>query len=82
MEFQCLVEIRACSAVGAVPFGGQGGQFPDGVRVVWPAGGELVTAVFAAQDGVNPLPEFGKLPGVFGGDEADPAGGGRATRRS
>ena len=32
--------------------------------VVCPAGTELVSAVFAAQDGVGPLPEGGELAGV------------------
>ena len=79
VEFQCPVQAGPVAAVGAVPFGGQGGQFPDGVRVVGPAGGELVAAVFAAQDRVGPLPEFGELCGVFGGVAADPVGGGGAV---
>jgi hypothetical protein len=48
------------------------------LRVVGPAGGELVAAVFAAQDGVGPLPEFDELCGVFGAVKADPVGGGGA----
>jgi hypothetical protein len=81
VEFQCPVEIGLFAAVGAVPFGGQSGQFSDGVGVVGPAGTELVAAVFAAQDGVGPLPELGELAGVVFGVEADPAGGGGSARR-
>jgi hypothetical protein len=52
------------------------------LRVVGPAGGELVAAVFAAQDGVGPLPEFDELCGVFGAVKADPVGGGGAMLAS
>ena len=82
VEFQCPVQAGRVVAAGPVPFGGQGGQFPDGMRVVWPAGEKLVAAVFAAQDGVGPLPELGELCGVLGGVEADPVGGGGAARRA
>ena len=80
VEFEGPVEVGALAVVGAVPFGGQGGQFPDGVGVVGPAFGELVAAVLAAQDGVGPLPELGEPGRVVFGAEADPGGGGGPVR--
>ena len=44
----------ACAAVGAVPLGGQGGQFPDGVDMTGPAVSELVATVVLAEHGVGP----------------------------
>src|SRR6516164_11674234 len=49
MELQGPRQVGACAAVGAVPLGGQGGQFPDGVDVAGPAGQELVAAVVLAE---------------------------------
>ncbi len=66
---------RGVPAVGVVPGGGQGGQFPDGVDVVGPAVPELVAGVVLAQDAVGPVLQAGELGQVRLAVQADPGGG-------
>jgi hypothetical protein len=65
VELQGPGQVGACAAVGAVPLGGQGGQFPDGVDVAGPAVPQLIAAVVLAEDGVGPPPQVGQ-PRVVG----------------
>jgi hypothetical protein len=60
VELQGSAQVGALTAVDMVPFGGQGGQFPDGVNMAGPAVPQLVAAVLSAQHGVSPLPQLGQ----------------------
>ena len=78
VELQGPGEVGATAALGAVPLGGQGGQFPDGVDVEGPAVPQLVAAVVLAEHGVGPPPQVGQ-PRVIGiAVQADPVRGGSA----
>src|SRR5690349_18246084 len=79
VELQGPGQVRAWPAVGAVPFGGQGGQLPDGVDVAWPAVPQLVAAVVLAQHGVSPPPQLGQPRVVGVVVQAYPGGSGRST---
>ena len=61
VELQGAGQVGAVTAVGVVPGGGQGGQFPDGVGVAGPAVPQLVAAVVSAEHGIGPLPQLGQL---------------------
>ncbi len=59
VELQGAGQVGPVAAVGVVPCGGQGGQFPDGVDVASPAVPQLVPAVMLAEHGIGPLPQLG-----------------------
>jgi O-methyltransferase involved in polyketide biosynthesis len=58
VEFEGSRQVGTPAAVGAVPFGGQGGQLPDGVDVAGPAVPQFVAAIVLAQHGVSPPPQL------------------------
>ena len=80
VELQGPGQVGATSAVGAVPFGGQGGQFPDGVDVAGPAFRQFVAAVVLAQHGVGPPPQVDQPRVVRVAIQADPVRSGRPAR--
>jgi hypothetical protein len=63
-----------------MPLGGQGGQFPDGVRVPGPALLELVAAVLLTEHDVGPPPQVGQPSGLGVVIQADPVRGGLCAR--
>src|SRR5580700_4053818 len=72
VELQGPGQVGAIPTVGAVPFGGQGGQFPDGMDVAWPALPQLVAAVMLAEHDLGPPSQVGQLGGVGVAVQADP----------
>ena len=56
VELQRAGQVGSFAAVDAVPFGGQRGQFPDGVDMAGPAVPQLVPGVVLAQYGIGPPP--------------------------
>ena len=76
MELQGAAQVGARAAIGMVPSGGQGGQFPDGVDVAGPAVPQLIAAVVAAEHGISPLPQLVQLRRVGLAVQADPTWGG------
>jgi len=62
-----------------MPFGGQGGQFPDGVAVARPAAPKLVAAVLPTEHSIDPLPQLGELRRIRLAVQADPERSSRAT---
>ena len=76
VELQGAGQVGALAAVGVVPGGGHGRQFPDGVDVAGPALPHLVAAVVPAEHGIGPLPQLGQLRPMRLPVQADPVRGG------
>ena len=81
VEIQGAAQIGARAAVGMVPSGGQGRQFPDGVDMAGPAVPQLIAAVVLAEHGIGPLPQLVQLRRIGLAVQADPARGGRTAGR-
>ena len=71
VELQRAAQVRAFTVVDVVPFGGQGGQFPDGVDMAGPAVPQLITRIVLAQYPIRPPPQPDQLAveGLAGGSK-------------